>query len=1144
MITIQLDTGVIPARVQDALTEPTNPIHSSTPAGQKAMNVGVRVRLTLDAGGGTLTNVGGITWSISGGAPIKDYEISSHDPANPDDPDGIVRGYPTACNTIPLDVATDLIGVAEITFYITDDGTCVVTVVAEVDGSPEVGSIIFDVKRDPKAEIYYVTGPGGLDDFVAVEDRDNITGEHWYWHDVAEDAPDFTDPGRFFHFHRGFIAKFNCWRGIFGYPCVKIYVPGNGHIPSGRDVDHVGIPGDGNGIVARERQGSHSTIPPLPPKYSIVGDGTTKLADYADEDALHAAIVTWHNNMHTTYLCDSGDFRPARMTPVDPIFWRFHFLLTKLFELLQTLKINGETITVLATGPGGARVFYPDSDVQITPDCADGIPSIFSPAPGHLFPIGTTTVTGDALDVVLLDPDPDPDPAVQASIVGAGSTEPISFQVEVLPLLPTPIPADIYLVLDDTGSMTGSTPAGPGGETPTKIQALKDNMATLMDVLRAHREGVGDNIGAFTFKVPDGEPAGGCKTTWLQQLVSFGSLDDRVQNDAANPLDINNAVAGMPADGDATPIRIALQESSDQLKVQPTDRKRWIILLTDGKQNTDDCLIGSVREPEYNDPQVVNFRNDFLASRQINLLAVGFGAGNAINGPLLRTLAGGVDDYFDFASEGPGSLSKWFSAAVSRILDQAEVLDPHGVISTGESVTEQVPLTRTCRSVTFILTWAESGLKLPPRLAVESPGSEPIRITEADHNPDQGITWITGHFHKILVLRFPLRGAFSDYHRGVWKATVCGPGSTRGKVTTSYTLAVLADEAVRLQCHLPDSKIVTGEPIPLHVVLKGDALRRATVTAEVVGLQQHIGSRLSEFDPRDQRILAKGTFSERHAGLMERRMDLLNEKLAARKRSSRRTIHTVKLREADRDKGGRKSRGKVFGGQIGPLKTDGAYSVVIRVEGVTFLGDRFSRECSMGFYAVPKIEKPNGEIHVDPIDNAGLVFDWRVRPSARGMDMSELGPGHASLFHARVKGGSAGGVVDHGDGTYTIRITRDTKADPAHVAVRFAGKPFVSFRIPSAPSVVAVTPSSGPQEGGNTVRIQGDHFARGCAVQFGDQVVAKVAFVSETLLKVDVPPGKGVVIVNVTNPDGAAGVRAVAYRYLAAADVDPCAPTE
>lgn len=1143
MITIHLDTAVIPPRVQAALTEPTNPIHSSTPAGQTAMNVGVPIRLTLDAGGGSLTNVGGITWSISGGAPIKDYEISAYDPTNPDDPDGSIRGYLTACNTTPLDVAADLNGVAEVTFYFTDVGTCVVTVVAEVDGTPEVGSIIFDVKRDAKPEIYYVTGPFGDD--TGVEDRNNILGEHYYWHLVAEDAPGFNDdnPGRFFHFHRGFIAKFDCWRGIFGYPCVKVYVPGPNHLPSGRDADHVGEPGQGNGIVSEERHSSPGSIPALPAKYSIAGDGTTKLEDYADANELHQAIVGFHNSMHTTYLCSFGDFLSAETTPADPIFWRFHYLLTLVLELHQTLMIDGQTISVLATGPGGAQGFYPDPDIEILPDCSGGIPSIFTPASGHLFPVGRTTVTGVARDVVLLDPDADPDPVVQESIVGAGGTKAVSFSVDVLPLLATPIPADIYLVLDDTGSMTGTTPAGPGGEAPTKIQALKDSMATLMDVLRVHREGVGDNIGAFTFKVPDGEPSGGCKAAWLQQLVSFGSLDDRVQNNAANPLDIDNAVAGMPADGDATPIRIAVQESSDQLNVQPTDRKRWIILLTDGKQNTDDCLIGSVREPEYNDPQVVNFRNDFLASRQINFLGVGFGAGNAINGPLLRTLAAGPDDYFDYASEGPGSLSKWFNAAVARVLDQAEVVDPHGVISTGEVATEQVPLTRTCRSATFILTWAEPDLEVPPRLVVESPGAEPIRITEADHDPARGITWITGRFHKIVVLRFPVRGELGEYHRGVWTATVCGPGSIRREEKTSYTLAVLADEAVRLACHLPDSKIVTREPIPLQVMLEGDAIRSATVTAEIVALQQGIGSQLSAFDADDREAVAKGLGSERNAGLMERRMDLLNEKFIARKRAARRTLHTIELREVDRRAGGRK-RGRVFTGVTRPLKSDGAHSVVIRVEGVTFLGDRFRRECSMGFYAASKITKPKGEIHVDPVDDSGLVFDWRGKPSTGAMISSVLGPGHAASFDVRVRGGSAGDVVDHGDGTYTARITRDSVADPAHVAVRFAGEPFVSFRIPRAPLVAAVTPSSGPEEGGNVVRIHGEHFARDTSVRFGDRVVEDVAFVSETLLQVDAPAGKGVVIVNVTDHDGTTGSGAVAYRYLEGADVDPCAPTE
>ena len=195
----------------------------------------------------------------------------------------------------------------------------------------------------------------------------------------------------------------------------------------------------------------------------------------------------------------------------------------------------------------------------------------------------------------------------------------------------------------------------------------------------------------------------------------------------------------------------------------------------------------------------------------------------------------------------------------------------------------------------------------------------------------------------------------------------------------------------------------------------------------------------------------------------------------------------------------------------------------------------------MGFYAANEVTKPAGEIHVEPVDDSGLVFDWRARPSSGAMISSAIGPGHASSFEVHVTGGSADSVVDHGDGTYAVRITRDSLADPAQASVSFAGKPFVAFRIPFAPSVRAVTPSSGPEEGGNTVRIHGEHFQRAVVVRFGDQVIQDVEFVSETLLEARAPAGKGVAIMNVTNPDGAEGAPTVAYRYLPAVDDDPCA---
>ncbi len=1136
MITIELDTSVLPERALEAITQPTNLIHSTTPAGQQAMNVGMRVRLTLNPAGGTLTNVSGISWSISGGAPIKDYEISSllgtpSTPLDPEDPQGNIRGYLTKCDTIPLELA-DLNGTDDQSFYFTKTGTFVVTVVADVDGTPEVDSMTFGVQRDAKAEIYYVTGLPGF--AIDHEDRDNILGEHYYWHDTAEDTPGFAfdNPGRFFHFHRGFIQKFNCWRGIFGYPCVPIYVSGPNHLHSGREVDHNGMPGEGNGIVSEERHPLLGMIQRLPARFTIEGDGVTKLEDYVDANELYD-VIGYHNTQHGR-LCSAGDFAPVTTTPADPIFWQFHYFLTKLLELHQTLMLDGEILNVgVQEGPGGTRVYYPDLNVTITPDCSNEIPSPFSPASGHLFPVGQTTVTATAVDLVLLDPHPEPILADQEATVGSGTTKEISFVVNVMPNAAVPIPADIHLVLDDTGSMNGLTPAGPGGATPSKIDALKDSIATLMSVLEVHRSGVGDNIGAFTFKVPDGASAAGCLDAWQQPLVPFGPLEDRVQNDPGEPLDINNAVSGMPADGDATPLRIAISASSDQLSFQPAGRKRWIILLTDGKQNTNDCLIGSTREPVYNDAQVVNFRNKYLSSRNTNLLAVGFGGGNAVNGPLLRTLAAGPDDYFNYAAEGPGSLSKWFNAAVARVLNQVEVVDPVGVLESGDKVIQEVALTRTCRSATFILTWDQADLNRSPTFAVQSPtsGATPITISEDDHNPADGITWISGKYHKILVLNFPLEGEHNRFHYGTWLASIVGPGFRENRESTGYTFAVIADEAMKLHCDLPDREIRTREPIPIKVVLDGDSIRDAKVTIELIPLQNAIGTKLGSLTAEEHKLIEAGVHSERHASLMERRMDLLAIKEAefAHRRPKRPPNHITTLELAERSRGT-----SVFTGELRPVARDGAYSITIRSEGVTLLGDRFMRECSLGFYAATKI-KASEEVHLRPVDGSVRDFDWSTKPISGGMLKEILGPGLAHHFKLKVSGGSATPVVDSDTGSISSRITLDDVATPAKVIVVFKGEPFTQFRVPLAMEADTLVPANGPEAGGTIVAINGQEFSPGSKVLFGVEEAETIGLNdARSRLMVTAPPGQGVVPVRIIGADGSeTRVRSSGFTYVA-----------
>jgi large repetitive protein len=70
------------------------------------------------------------------------------------------------------------------------------------------------------------------------------------------------------------------------------------------------------------------------------------------------------------------------------------------------------------------------------------------------------------------------------------------------------------------------------------------------------------------------------------------------------------------------------------------------------------------------------------------------------------------------------------------------------------------------------------------------------------------------------------------------------------------------------------------------------------------------------------------------------------------------------------------------------------------------------------------------------------------------------------------------------------------------------------------PAVSSVSPTSGPQAGGQTVTIDGAGFLPGATVAFGTTAATAVQYVSHTQLTATVPPGTGTVDVIVTTSNG------------------------
>jgi hypothetical protein len=87
-----------------------------------------------------------------------------------------------------------------------------------------------------------------------------------------------------------------------------------------------------------------------------------------------------------------------------------------------------------------------------------------------------------------------------------------------------------------------------------------------------------------------------------------------------------------------------------------------------------------------------------------------------------------------------------------------------------------------------------------------------------------------------------------------------------------------------------------------------------------------------------------------------------------------------------------------------------------------------------------------------------------------------------------------------------------------------------------APTVNAVSPSSGPAAGGTSVQVTGTNFVSGATVSFGGTAAIGVTVVSATTLSATTPAhASGAVNVVVTNPDGQNGTLAGGFTYLALA---------
>lgn len=146
---------------------------------------------------------------------------------------------------------------------------------------------------------------------------------HMDWHNAPENQNQTGNYGeRFLDFHRDYVAQFDAFRKTKGYLPVSGWDPAT-PIPPGLEHPHTLV-------AARATSDPYAANPACKtPTWATIAGGTdtdplygyTKLGQFQSLDELGRSIDDgWHGTVHNTIGGDMATF----MSPIDPIFWRWH----------------------------------------------------------------------------------------------------------------------------------------------------------------------------------------------------------------------------------------------------------------------------------------------------------------------------------------------------------------------------------------------------------------------------------------------------------------------------------------------------------------------------------------------------------------------------------------------------------------------------------------------------------------------------------------------------------------------------------------------------------------------------------------------------------------------------------------------------
>lgn len=621
-------------------------------------------------------------------------------------------------------------------------------------------------------------------------------------------------------------------------------------------------------------------------------------------------------------------------------------------------------------------------------------------------------------------------------------------------------PVDLVLVLDFSGSMNEPAPVGGA----PKVEVLKDAVELFLKTWKQYAVRP-DRIGVVYFSSTVAVESGG--------LIDFATLPPGTTIETK----INELIAAVRARaaGGSTAMGGGLQSALNILQLGAPNRRRQVILFTNGMQNYSPMVRGDIGLNNYRIvAEPVSFANGVygdsgvtadpaapfgteLHTLDVRVHTIGVGVAETADDRwlfLLQDIAANTSgpstpatsQFISRASELEGAFLNNLVASMRGFSPQM-LSEQRGRLEAGaESRELDFTLDAAATKATFLLSW--SGAALPGRLEYEliAPDGSPAP-------PDVQVT--NGPNYQLATCFVPMARADGRPvgHAGNWKMIVRrggAAGATRPNENrkadwrdpADYRAYLIADiPAMNYDVRFGRQTYRAGEDVTLHVTLTDSSLQVRTlgkVTAEVARASASFGSLISKrrVDPAEVERKFNAT-DDRPADRAEAkfRLALLDTNFADSLRPARDTVELFD--DGNAAHGDTLAGDGVYSANLGRARVPGLMTADVSLTGKSARLRDFSRNYHIStLVRLAPFEQGSSDIAASRLGSRD--DKWVVGVTVKPIDKNGnyLGPGYRDWLKFDVPGHPAdSGIADNLDGSYTKNFLLPSSALGAEVRV-------------------------------------------------------------------------------------------------------------